>query len=125
MVSFRKFETPSGAIVLAGKSAENNEELIKQVCPSEIVLHTVNPGSPFINIKGKATKEDIVWSGAVCAKYSQDWRDNKKDVIVHIFRGKDIYKDKKMKTGTFGVKRYEKMKVKKEDIIKFEKSLEK
>ena len=116
MVSFRKFETPSGAIVLAGKSAENNEELIKQIGQKEIVLHTAEPGSSFIN---------IVWSGAVCAKYSQDWRDNKKDVIVHIFRGKDIYKDKKMKTGTFGVKRYEIMKVKKEDIIKFEKSLEK
>ena len=124
MTNFRIFFTSSDKKVLAGKSAKNNEELIAQVEPTEIVLHTNKPGSPFVNIKEKATKKDIKESAVFCAKYSQDWRDNKNDVIVHVFRGADIHKDKKMKTGTFGVKKFETIKVKKEDILKFEEELE-
>jgi predicted ribosome quality control (RQC) complex YloA/Tae2 family protein len=123
-MNFRQYKTSSGKIVLAGKSAENNEELISQVEPTETVLHTQMPGSPFVNIKGKATKKDIKESAVFCAKYSQDWRDNKRDITVHVFRGADIYKDKKMKTGTFGVKKFDIIKVKKEDILKFEKEME-
>jgi predicted ribosome quality control (RQC) complex YloA/Tae2 family protein len=120
-MNFRQFKTSSGKLVLAGKSAENNEDLVMQVQPTETVLHTEMPGSPFVNIKGEATKKDIKESAVFCAKYSQDWRDNKRDVSVHVFRGADIYKDKKMKTGTFGVKKFDIIKVKKEDILKFEK----
>ncbi len=119
-MNFRKFITSSGKDVYAGKSAENNEELVAQVEPTEIVLHTVAPGSPFVNIKGEAEKKDIKEAAVFCAKYSQDWRDNKKDVLVHVFRGADIYKDKMMKTGTFSVKKFESIKVKKEDILRFE-----
>jgi predicted ribosome quality control (RQC) complex YloA/Tae2 family protein len=120
MVNFRKFETSSGSEVFLGRSAENNEELVKQVDPTETVLHTVAPGSPFCNIKGEATKADVKEAAVFCAKYSQDWRDNKKDVSVHVFRGCDIHKEKKMKLGTFGVKKFDVVKVKKVDILKFE-----
>jgi len=120
-MKFREFETSSGNKVFGGKSAESNEELIEQVEPTEVVLHTAMPGSPFVNIKGKATKKDVKEAAVFCARYSQDWRDNKKDVVVHVFKGKDVYKDKKMKLGTFGVKKKENIKVKKIDILGFEK----
>lgn len=123
-MNFRQLKTSSGKLVLLGKSDLNNEELINQVKPEEIVLHTVAPGSPFANIKGTPTKEDIKEAAIFTAKYSQDWRDNKSDVKVHIFKGSSIYKTKSMKTGTFGVKKFELIKIKKSDIIKFEKSLE-
>ena len=110
---------------MGGKSAENNEDLISQVSPKEIVLHTAEPGSPFCNIKGGATKADISEAAVFCAKYSQDWRDRKTDVVVHVFRGADVYKNKLlMKTGTFGVKKFDKVKVKKSDILKFEGGLD-
>jgi len=118
MAKFRELFTTSGKKVLLGKSAENNEELVRQVEPTEIVLHTAMPGSPFANIKGEATKKDVKEAGIFCARFSQDWRDNKRDVIVHVFRGKNIHKDKGMKTGTFGVKKFEVIKVKKEDILR-------
>lgn len=127
MTNFRILFTSSGKKVLFGKSAENNEELIGQVEPTEIVLHTAQPGSPFANIKEnpteKPTKKDIKEAAVFCAKFSHDWRNNKNDVIVHVFRGADIYKEKNMKTGTFSVKKFETIKVKKEDILKFEKEL--
>ena len=59
MVNFREFKTTSGKIVLGGKSAKNNEDLVEQISPKEIVLHTAMPGSPFCNIKGDASKKDI------------------------------------------------------------------
>ena len=120
MTNFRKFETSSGKQVLAGRDAETNEKLIQQAGGDEIVLHTAKPGSPFVNIKGKATKQDIKEAAIFCAKYSQAWKKAKikRDIEVHVFSGKDIYKIKGMKMGTFGVKKHKKIIVKKEEIEK-------
>lgn len=120
MVKFREFTTTSGILVLGGRSAENNEELISQVGKDEIVLHTKMPGSPFVNLKSEyVSGEDLKEAAVFCARYSQDWRDNKKDIIVHVFTGKDIFKEKSMSLGTFGVKKFKEIKVKKEEIFKF------
>jgi len=115
----RKSQTSSGKIILAGKDATSNEELIKQVEKNEIVLHTAKPGSPFVNIKGKPTKEDIKEAAIFCVKYSQAWKKAKvkKDVEVHVFLGSNIFKNKLMKTGTFGVKKFNKIVIKKDEII--------
>jgi predicted ribosome quality control (RQC) complex YloA/Tae2 family protein len=117
MTNFREWFTSSGKRVLAGKSANNNEELIKQVERNEIVLHTANPGSPFVNIKDKKpTKQDIYDAALLCAKYSQTYKNKKENVKIHVFSGKDIYKTEKMKVGTFGVKNFKEIIAKKEDI---------
>ena len=118
-MKLREFITKSGIRILAGKDEKTNEELIAQVEKDGEVFHTETPGSPFVNIKGKPKKEDIKIAAIFCARYSRDWKKNKRDVIVHRFKGKDIYKSKEMKTGTFGVKKFSTIKVKKEDIIKF------
>jgi len=122
MAKFREHITNNGTLILAGKSAENNEELISQVGPDEDVFHTKAKGSPFVNIKGEAKRGDVKEAAIMCARYSQDWRDHKTDIIVHRFRGKDISKDKAMKTGTFGVKSVKNIKVLKKDIEKWKKS---
>ena len=115
-MKFRELITKAGTLVLAGKTAENNEELVKQVALSEEVLHTALPGSPFVNIKGKPKKSDRKEAAIFCAKYSRDWKKNKSDVEVHVFLGKDIYKEKGMKAGTFGVKKFKIIKVRKEEL---------
>lgn len=122
-MKFREYILSSGIKVIAGKSAENNEELIKQIENKNIILHTKEKGSPFCEIKsdGKSVSEKELYEASVfCAKYSQDWRNNKKDVIVHVFKGKDVFKEEDMKTGTFGVKGFKTINVKKIDIKIFE-----
>jgi len=116
MKKFREFTTKRGTLILAGKSAENNEELVKQVKPDEEVFHTVAVGSPFVNIKGKPKFGDVKQAAIICARHSQDWRDNKRDILVHQFKGSSIYKTRGMKTGTFGVKKFKVIKVKKKWI---------
>jgi len=122
-MKFREFITSNNLTVYGGKSAENNEDLINQAGPKETVLHTAMPGSPFCNIKGTPTKKDISEAAVFCAKYSQDWRDRKTEVSVHVFKGSNITKNKLMKQGTFGVKKFDVIKVKKADILKFEEEL--
>ncbi len=121
MTKFRELVSKRGTLILAGKSSENNEELVKQIEPNEEVFHTALPGSPFVNIKGKPKPGDIKEAAVFCARYSKDYRDNKSDVIVHRFSGKDIYKKKGMEQGTFGVKKMKSMKIKKQWIQEFEK----
>ncbi len=121
-MNFRKFITKRGTLIFLGRNDKNNEELIKQVQPEEEVFHTVAPGSPFVNIKDKPKLGDLKIASILCAKYSQDWKKRKKKVIaIHRFKGKDIYKTKGMKLGTFGVKNFKVINVKREDIINFEK----
>jgi predicted ribosome quality control (RQC) complex YloA/Tae2 family protein len=122
--NFRKFQTQSGKLVLAGRDEESNEELIEQVNQNELVFHTKVSGSPFVNIKSlsdKTTKEDIKETALFCALFSKDWKKNRHDIIMHIFLGKDIYKTKDMKTGTFGVKNFKEIKLKRQEIEAFEK----
>lgn len=118
---FREFILESGTKVLAGKDASSNEDLIAQVQPNEFVFHTAKPGSPFVNIKGKPKllSNDLKKAAIITARYSQDWRDNKSDVIVNKFKGKDMSKNKFMKLGTFGVKKAKKIKIRKSEIEKF------
>ena len=84
--NFRKLETKSGKLMLAGKNAEQNEEMIKQAGKNELVLHTATPGSPFVNIKLKEKygKEDVREAAVFCAAYSQAWKKSKikKDILA-------------------------------------------
>jgi len=116
---FREFKSSSGKLVLAGKNAENNEELVNQAGKNEDVFHTAAAGSPFVNIKGKGNKKDKKEAAIFCASKSQDWRNNKSDVEVHLFAGKDIYKEKGMEIGTFGVRKFKTIKIKKKEIEEF------
>jgi len=122
-MKIRELKTSSGKDLLIGKDKESNEKLVKKFKgKSNTILHTAASGSPFCIVNDlKPDVKDIKEAAIVCAKYSQDWRDNKKDVIVHVFTGKDVFKRIFMKTGTFGIKKFKKTKVKKADIIKFEK----
>jgi predicted ribosome quality control (RQC) complex YloA/Tae2 family protein len=124
MTKFRIYETSSGLIIQAGKNAENNDELVWNANPKEILLHTFEPGSPFVNIGETPSKNDIYEAATFCAKYSQIWRDSKKDVIVNKFQRSDMSKDKKAKSGSWTTKKQEKIKVKKSDILKLEKNLQ-
>jgi len=119
-MKFREFTTSSGAKIILGKDAKSNDELMKKFEGKEnTIIHTVSPGSPFCVIDDlKPSREDINLSGAYCARYSQDWRDNKRDVKVNIFTGKDVNKKRGMKIGTWKVKKSKTKTIKKKDIIR-------
>ena len=118
-MKFREIILESGTKFILGKDKESNEALVKKFRGKEnIILHTAAPGSPFCIIEEKIFPGDLYVAATLCARYSQDWRDNKKDVKVNVFTGKDIYKLKSMPTGTFGVKKSKTIIIKKEDILK-------
>ena len=120
--NFRKAMTSSGKIMLAGKDAEQNELVIGQAGEDEIVVHTKRPGSPFVNIKADAadvSRDDVKEAAIFCVKFSQAWKKAKtkpERVDVHVFLGKDIYKRKGMAVGTFGVRKFRTVVVKKDEI---------
>ncbi len=125
MTNPKQFTLSSGTKIFLGKDSKSNEELMRKFQGKEnLVLHTIKPGSPFCVIENlKPTKEEIKESAIICASKSQDWRDNKKSVKLHLFTGKDIYKNKSMKSGTWGIKGKPKtIKAKKRNIKKWQQS---
>ena len=105
---YRWFITSSGKLVVGGKSAEQNEVLLKELKEKNkdgIVMHTQSPGSPFsIIIADSIKKSDIEQSAVFTASFSRAWRSRKKKENVDIFRLSQLYKEKSMKTGTWGIK---------------------
>ena len=117
--NFRKYMTKSGKFVLAGKDSGQNEDLIgNNLNKDDLVFHTASSGSPFCVVKGDINNDDLKEIALFCARYSREWKKSKykKDVLVHYFKGKDIYKEKGMKKGTFGVRKFRVINTKKEDI---------
>ncbi len=115
-MKFREYKLSTGGVVFAGKNAGNNEELVKNADSGDTLLHTEEPGSPFVNVGVKVLKKEIKEAGVFCASKSQDWRDNKGNVVVHVFKKSDTYKRKGMKLGCFGVRDYKEIIVKKKEI---------
>ena len=105
MITFRGYVTSSGLRVYGGKNAENNDELVFAADAKDVLLHTGAPGSPFVNVKENPSKKDIKEAAVFCAKYSQDWRGNKNDVVVNIFKRSDMNKSVRMKVGSWEVKK--------------------
>ena len=115
--------TSSGRRVFGGKSEENNDELVNSAGKNNLMLHTAAPGSPFVNVGVEPSRADVKEAGVFCAKYSQDWRSNKRDVVLNKFFRRDMKKGLFMKKGSWKVKKSDTIKVKKADILKFEKEL--
>jgi len=124
MVNFREYVASSGLRVLGGKSAESNDELVNSAGGNDVMLHTSAPGSPFVNVGEKPSKKDLKEAAVFCAKYSQDWRDGKRDVVVNKFFRRDMKKSSLMKSGTWKVLKQEKVVVKAVDVLGFEKEID-
>ena len=103
--NFRKFTLLSGKEISAGKDSEQNDLLVSSSSRKDLLLHTKEPGSPFVNIGEEATKEEIYEAATFCALKSQDFRDNQNDVKVHLFSKDKCFKDSSMKSGSWCVKK--------------------
>lgn len=118
-LNFREFILSTGKKIIAGKSAEQNDLLVSSANRSDFLLHTIAPGSPFINLGNSPTKEEIKEASVFCALKSHDFRDNQKDVLVHLFSKANCQKNKKDKSGTWEVgKILQTINVKKSEITK-------
>ncbi len=116
---YKWFFTLSGKLVVGGKSAEQNDELLNRIKSTKedlIVMHTAEPGSPFSVIMAdvkKVSKKDLEECAIFTGCFSRAWRAGKKRVEIHIFKSPQISKSTGMKAGTWGVLgKVEKMNIK-------------
>ena len=117
----RELTLTTGTKIFLGKNSENNDELVASYKGKEnVILHTVAPGSPFCVIeKLNPSDEEIYEAGVATALKSQNWRDKKSDVNVHVFTGHDVKKPFFAKSGSWQLKSSPKeIIIKKKDILK-------
>jgi len=107
---YRWFFVSTNKLVVGGKSALQNEELIRRLKTTKkdfIGMHTADPGSPFAFIladKRLIKDIDIEECAIFTASFSRAWKEKKKKAEVHIFNLSQLFKTKMMKIGTWGVK---------------------
>lgn len=113
MKEYRKYKwfyTSTGKLVIAGKSAESNDELLKEMKKTGkdyLAMHTSHPGSPFsiiISDVNKTKKEDIEECAVFTGAFSRAWKQGSKNTEVHVFRLSQLEKIHGMKVGTWHVK---------------------
>jgi hypothetical protein len=111
-LKYKWFYTSSGNLVVGGKSAAQNDELIKELKRTGkeyIAMHTENPGSPFtfiITEPEKVSKQDRIECAIFTGCFSQAWKSGTKDALIDVFRLSQLTKRVDMKTGTWGVNGY-------------------
>ncbi len=116
---YRWFFTSSNKLVVGGKSAEQNDDLLKKLKSQSrdfVVMHTSSPGSPFsviIEKKSEVSPEDIKEAAIFTACFSQQWRSRVKSTSIDVFSLFQVSKSALLKTGTWQVKgKIKKIKVK-------------
>lgn len=106
---YRWFFTSSGTLVIGGKNALQNDELlfnIKNQKADYIIMHTSEPGSPFCILyapASKISKSDIAEAAIFTGCFSRAWKLGKMSAKVDIFNSSQIHKNKDMNSGTWGV----------------------
>lgn len=107
---YRWFFTSTGKLVIGGKSALQNDELISRIKSERkerIVMHTSSPSSPFTVIMSdheKVAEAEIKECAIFTASMSRAWKLGSKKASVDIFRLSSMYKTASMPLGTWGVK---------------------
>jgi len=120
--SYKILNLSSGNKVFLGKDEISNDKLMREFQDKpNTILHTVAPGSPFCVIENLGySKQDLKEGAIICASKSQDWRDNKKSVKLHVFTGNQINKPRGSKPGSWNIISKPKLiKARKRDIIKW------
>ena len=114
---YKWFFTSSKKLVVGGKSSEQNDELLKSLKQTKkdfIVMHTSTPGSPFCvileDIK-RVSERDIEETAIFTGSFSRAWKSRKRNATIDIFYLSQLFKDKNMKMGTWGIKGKVKRKV--------------
>jgi hypothetical protein len=109
---YRWFLTSTKKICIGGKSATQNDELLKRLKRDFndhdfTIMHTAEPGSPFSAIladPNKINAQELKEQACFTGSFSRAWRDQKKIMQVDQFMLSQCYKTSNMKTGTWGVK---------------------
>ena len=94
-------------LVLAGKNKEQNEVLVRDAKPEQVLCHTKEAGSPFCLIEkplNKLTKAEMQAIAKFCALFSKAFKQGKKLIEVHFFEKKQVFKLKSDPVGTFHLK---------------------
>ncbi|MBS3100178.1 DUF814 domain-containing protein [Candidatus Pacearchaeota archaeon] len=104
---YRWFFTSGNKLVIGGKNAEQNEEVVRKAIKENgklIVMHTSSPGSPFSVIMSENPSEsDLEETAIFTGCFSRVWRERKEKAAIDIFLAEQLIKKNSMKTGTFGV----------------------
>ena len=107
---YRWFLTSTKKLVIGGKSAEQNDGLLKKLKQAKedyIVMHTSSPGSPFTvilspikDVKSQDIEQTAIFTGC----FSRDWRSQKKKSNIDIFKLSQLEKLKSFPAGRWLVK---------------------
>jgi len=107
---YKWFFTSSEKLVIGGKSADQNDELLNKLKKTKkeyYVMHTSAPGSPFCVVLADIKEvglRDLEEAAVFTGCFSRAWKGMKRKSDIHIFKLSQVSKGKNMKNGTWNIK---------------------
>lgn len=107
--NYRWFVTAGKKLVVGGKNAVQNDELLHSLQATKkdyYVMHTSSPGSPFSVIiapKDKVLKQDLDECAQFTGAFSRAWKENKRSAQIDVFFLTQLSKEPSMKAGMWRV----------------------
>lgn len=90
---FRSFFSSEGNLVLSGRDARTNEDLVKKhVGKDDTIFHADPSGSPFVVIKGPCSEKTLSEAATFCASYSRAWQARLGSIDVYWVRPEQVTK---------------------------------
>jgi len=104
---YRWFLSSNGLLCIAGKSARNNETIVKRYTrPQDFVMHVDIHGSPFVVIRNDQKleiipAETIYEAAEFAAAYSKAWDQKVATISVYYIRPEQVAKEPGLPLGSF------------------------
>lgn len=90
---FRYFFSSEGNLVIGGKDAKTNEEVIKKhTGKGDTVFHADPAGSPFVVIRGACGEKTLSEAATFCASYSRAWQARLASIDVYCVKPEQVSK---------------------------------
>ncbi|MFH0962236.1 MAG: NFACT RNA binding domain-containing protein [archaeon] len=90
---FRHFISSEGNLVIGGKDARMNEEVIKKhTSKADTVFHADPAGSPFVVIRGACGEKTLSEAATFCAAHSRAWQARIASVDVYCVKPEQVSK---------------------------------
>ncbi len=102
--NFKYFHTSSGYLVICGKDADSNEQIIKRhMQDSDIIFHADIFGSPFglLRANGSQTSQDLKEAAIFVGSHSRAWREGLGTADVYWVNSSQVAKEGGLQKGSF------------------------
>ena len=87
----RHFRLENGTKIIVGRNKKENNVLQRFFDKNDVLIETINTGSPIVLLKKSKNKKDIMKAASLCARYSDIKKDEKAKIKIKYYNKQETF----------------------------------